>query len=66
MEMSQGNSLCSYLKQTKHASSFSFTKLEKKRWNRSCGGRAVITSEKVRKGCRRVNMTSFQHNNKNN
>jgi hypothetical protein len=50
MEMSQGNSLCSYLKQTKLSGG----------QNRSYLG--VGTSgrgEDIRKGCRRVNMVEY-------
>jgi hypothetical protein len=54
MEMSQGNSLYSYVKQK---CLFFFQKMEKRRANRSCLG--VATSgrgEDIRKGYRRMNM----------
>jgi hypothetical protein len=57
MEMSQGNSLCSYLKQTKMSS---FQKQRTGRQNRPYLG--VGTSgrgEDIRKGCRRVNMVEY-------
>jgi hypothetical protein len=61
IEMSQGNSLCSYLKQTKM--SFLFTKQKTGEQNRSClGKRESVTSgnrEDVGKGCRRVNMVQI-------
>jgi hypothetical protein len=58
MEMSQGNSLCIYLKQTKM--SFFFFLQNWKRQNRSCLG--VGTSgkgEDVGKGCRRLKMVEI-------
>jgi hypothetical protein len=60
MEMSQGNSLYSYLKQTKMSFVF-FTKPENRRADGVLYG-AVDTSvrdEEVGKGCRRVNIVQI-------
>jgi hypothetical protein len=53
MEMSQGNSLCSYLKQTKTSFFFSFTKLENRRTEQVLSGE-VVTSGKWGEGEERV------------
>jgi hypothetical protein len=58
MEISGGNSLCSYLKQTK----MSFFYLQHQRiggWNRSCLSDTSGSMEVVRKGCRRVSMVQI-------
>jgi hypothetical protein len=57
IEMSQGNSLCSYLKQAKMSFFFLFfssTKLENRRVEEVC-----VLGEVVEKGCRRVNMVQI-------
>jgi uncharacterized membrane protein YjfL (UPF0719 family) len=67
MDISQGNSLCSYLNLKQATTviflfSFSSTKLENKRMQQVCGGRRAGTSgmgEVVGKGGRRVN--TVQH-----
>jgi hypothetical protein len=74
MEISQGNSLCSYiyLKQAK-MSGFSFclfssTKLESGWWNRFCRGQGVSTSEKEEvagKGARMMNMVQKMYTHVN-
>jgi hypothetical protein len=57
MELSQGNSLCSYLKETK-MSFFSFTKTEYRRAEQVLPGGVGNSGmqEKVEKGNRRVTM----------
>jgi hypothetical protein len=54
MEMSQGNSLCSYLKRTKMSfTSFFFTKLENRRAEQILSGRSWYQWERERCGERR-------------
>jgi hypothetical protein len=65
MEVLQGNSVCSYLKQAKMPFLFPFfCKIKKRGWNRSCRGRSVDTREKreeMGKGCKRANMVQILH-----
>jgi hypothetical protein len=57
MEISQENSLCSYLKQTKMSFLFSFTKLENRRAAQVLPGVGYQQErEEVRKGCGRMNI----------
>jgi hypothetical protein len=58
MEMSQGNSLYSYLKQTK-MSFFFLTKSENKRVEQVLSGELIPCVGEVRKGCRRVKMVQI-------
>jgi hypothetical protein len=60
MEMSQGNPLYSYLKQTKMSVFFFFNKTKDRGQKRSCLG--VDTDgkgEDIRKGCKRVNIVEI-------
>jgi hypothetical protein len=57
MEMSQGNLLYSYLKQTKMVFFFFFSKSKNKRVKQSPPEELVpMGEEEMRKGCRRVNI----------
>jgi hypothetical protein len=60
MEISQGNSLCSYLKQTK-MSFFSFTKSENMRTEHVMSGGVAATSgrEEMGNGCERMNIVQI-------
>jgi hypothetical protein len=60
MEMSQGNSLCSYLKQTK-MSFFFFCKIgeQEGRTGPVCGVGTSGSGEEVGKGCGKVNMVQI-------
>jgi hypothetical protein len=59
MEMSQENSLCSYLKQTKMSLFFSFTKWEQEVKQVLSGGWYQWEGEDVRKRCGRVNIVQI-------
>jgi hypothetical protein len=62
MEISQGNSLCSYLKETKMSFFFSFTKSENRRIEQVpawMGGWYQWEGEDIRKGYRRVNIVQI-------
>jgi hypothetical protein len=61
MEMIQGNSLCSYLKQIKMSFFFSFTKLENRRVEQFLSGEAgtSVMGEKVEKGCKSENIVQI-------
>jgi hypothetical protein len=60
MEMSQGNSLYSYLKQTKVSFYFCFTKLQNRRVEQVLSvGRVLLRAEVVEKGYRRVHIVQI-------
>jgi hypothetical protein len=60
METSQGNSLCSYLKQTK---SFFFFKIGEQEGKTGpvCGVDTIGKRKGIRKGCRRFNVVEISY-----